>query len=41
VEDINMDLREIRWGGVDWIDLVQDKDCWSDLDRLLRKSSAP
>jgi hypothetical protein len=23
-----MDLREIRWGGMDWIDLVQDRDEW-------------
>jgi hypothetical protein len=26
-----MDLREIRWGGMDWIDLVQDKDQWKAL----------
>jgi hypothetical protein len=23
-----MDLREIGWGGKDWIDLVQDWDQW-------------
>jgi hypothetical protein len=23
-----MDLREIGWGGMDWIDLAQDKDQW-------------
>jgi hypothetical protein len=23
---IKMDLREIRWGSIDWIDLVQDSD---------------
>jgi hypothetical protein len=23
-----MDLREIGWGGVDWIHLAQDKDQW-------------
>jgi hypothetical protein len=23
-----MDLREIGWGGVDWIDLAQDRDQW-------------
>jgi hypothetical protein len=23
-----MDLGEIRWGGVDWIDLAQDRDQW-------------
>jgi hypothetical protein len=23
-----MDLRGIRWGGMDWIDLAQDRDRW-------------
>jgi hypothetical protein len=23
-----MDLSEIGWGGVDWIDLAQDRDQW-------------
>jgi hypothetical protein len=27
-DDIKMDLREIGWGGIDWIDLVQDRDQW-------------
>jgi hypothetical protein len=26
-----MDLREREWGGVDWIDLAQDRDQWKDL----------
>jgi hypothetical protein len=25
---IKMDLREIGWGGVEWIHLAQDRDCW-------------
>jgi hypothetical protein len=25
VNNIKMDLREIRWGGMDWIDLAQDR----------------
>ena len=25
---INMDLQEIGWGGMDWIDLAQDRDRW-------------
>jgi hypothetical protein len=28
VDNIKMDLREIGWGGVDWIDLAQDRDQW-------------
>jgi hypothetical protein len=27
-DNITMDLREIGWGGMDWIDLAQDKDQW-------------
>jgi hypothetical protein len=27
-DNIKMDLREIRWGGMDWIDLAQDRDYW-------------
>jgi hypothetical protein len=23
-----MDLREIGWGGMDWIDLAKDRDQW-------------
>jgi hypothetical protein len=26
VDNIEMDRREIGWGGVDWIDLAQDRD---------------
>jgi hypothetical protein len=29
VDNIKMDLREIGWGGMDWIDLTQDRDQWS------------
>jgi hypothetical protein len=24
-------LREIGWGGVDWIDMAEDRDQWRDL----------
>jgi hypothetical protein len=27
-DNIRMDLTEIGWGGMDWIDLTQDKDQW-------------
>jgi hypothetical protein len=26
--NIKMDLREVGWRGVDWIDLAQDRDRW-------------
>jgi hypothetical protein len=28
VNNIEMDLREIGWDGMDWIDLAQDRDQW-------------
>jgi hypothetical protein len=27
-DNIKMDVREIGWGGVDWIELAQDRDQW-------------
>jgi hypothetical protein len=28
VDNIKLDLREIGWDGMDWIDLAQDRDQW-------------
>jgi hypothetical protein len=28
VDNIKIDLREVGWDGVDWIDLAQDRDQW-------------
>jgi hypothetical protein len=28
VDNIKMDLREVGWDGMDWIDLAQDRDRW-------------
>jgi hypothetical protein len=28
VDNIKMDIREIGWGGVDWMDMAQDMDQW-------------
>jgi hypothetical protein len=28
VDNIKIDLREIEWDGVDWIELVQDRAQW-------------
>ena len=28
IGNIKMDLHEVRWVGMDWIDLVQDRDRW-------------
>jgi hypothetical protein len=27
-DNIRIDLRETGWGGMDWIDLAQDRDQW-------------
>jgi hypothetical protein len=29
MDNIKMDLREIGWDGMDWIDLAQDRDQWT------------
>jgi hypothetical protein len=28
VDNVKMDLREIGWGGMDWINLAKDRDRW-------------
>jgi hypothetical protein len=35
VDNIKMDLKEIRWYGMDWIDLAQDRDQWRSLVNTL------
>jgi hypothetical protein len=27
-DNIKLDLKEIRWGGMDWIDLTEDRSQW-------------
>jgi hypothetical protein len=34
-DNIRMDLREIVWGAVDWIDLAQDRDQWRALVKMV------
>jgi hypothetical protein len=28
VDNIKMDISEIEWDGVDWIDMAEDRDQW-------------
>jgi hypothetical protein len=28
MDNVKMDLIEIRWGGINWIDLAQDRNQW-------------
>jgi hypothetical protein len=37
VVNIKIDLREIGWDGVDWIDLAQDRDQWRALVNTVMK----
>jgi hypothetical protein len=40
-DNIRMDLREIRWGGMDWIDLAQDRYQWKALVNTVIKLRVP
>jgi hypothetical protein len=40
-DNINMGLREIGWGGVDWIDLAQDRDQWRALVNIVMNLRVP
>jgi hypothetical protein len=40
-DNIRMDLREIGWGGMDWIDLAQDRDQWRALMNTVMNLRVP
>jgi hypothetical protein len=40
-DNIRMDLREIGSGGMDWIDLAQDRDQWSTLVNTVMNLRVP
>jgi hypothetical protein len=41
LDNIMMDLVELRWGDVDWIDLAQDRDRWRTLVNSVLKLQVP
>jgi hypothetical protein len=41
VHNIKMDLKERGWGGVDWIDLAQDRDQWRALVNTVMNLPVP
>jgi hypothetical protein len=40
-DNIEMNLREIGWGGIDWTDLAQDSDQWRDLVNKVMNHRVP
>jgi hypothetical protein len=41
VDNIQMDLRETGWDGVDWIDRAQDRDQWRALVNIILNLRVP
>jgi hypothetical protein len=41
VDNIKMDLREIEWDGMDWIDRVQNRDQWRALVNMVMNLRVP
>jgi hypothetical protein len=41
VDNSKMDLREIRWDGIDWIDLGQDREQWRALVNAVMNLRVP
>jgi hypothetical protein len=41
MDNIKMDLREIRWNGMDWIELAQDRDQWRALVNTVMNLRVP
>jgi hypothetical protein len=41
VDNIKIDLTEIRWDGVDWVDLAQDRDQWRALVNTVMNLRVP
>jgi hypothetical protein len=40
-DNVKMDLREIVWGGMDWIDLAQGRDQWKALANTVMNLRVP
>jgi hypothetical protein len=40
-DNIRIDLRDIGWGGMDWIDLAQDRDQWRALVNTVKNLRVP
>ena len=40
-DDIKMDLQKVGCGGIDWIDLAQDRDRWREIVNAVMKLRVP
>jgi hypothetical protein len=41
VDNIGIELGEIRWDGVDWIDMAQDREQWRALVNMVMNLLVP
>jgi hypothetical protein len=41
VDNFKMDIKEIKWDGVDWIDLAEDRDQWRALVNTVTNIRVP